>query len=183
MNTTGVAGNVISLDAMIDWPYTIAGATIYRISDEMAVNGSVTPVTFHAYPPPGRVYDITGFRIIINCATTPDDGDFGDLAALTNGVNIHALVAEGVPFALGTFHRNGDFFRVGGNLVYSDKGPSGTFGIHCDALIRYRWGVTVRLRGTVAGQVYTRDEVRIVVRDDLTGLGSFKALVYGHVVQ
>jgi hypothetical protein len=49
--------------------------------------------------------------------------------------------------------------------------------------IRADWGVTVRLRGTVSGLVYPRDEVRVVVQDALDGLTAFQSAIFGHEVE
>lgn len=183
LQTVAVATDLVTLDAMIDYPYTV-GAEIDRISDEMAVDGSGTRQTFHAFPPPNRVWDMMGIRFSMICAsaTAPDDSKFGNLAALLRGVNVHVLVAEGVPFSLGTFHTNNDFARVVGAIEYTDKGGGGAHSVRVTGSIRGDWGVTVRLRGTVSGLVYPKDEVRIVIQDDIDGLTSFRANIFGHDV-
>ncbi len=181
VETVAVAGNVITLDAMIDSPYTV-GATIDRISDALNVDGSGTRQIFHAFPPPNREWDMMGIRFSMICATAPDDSKFGDLAALLRGVNIHVLVAEGVPFSLGTFHTNGDFARIVGSVDYADKGGGGSHSVRVTGSVRMDWGVTIRLRGTVADLVYTRDEVRVVIQDDVVGLTSFQSIIFGHDV-
>lgn len=178
-----VAVNVISLDTQVDYVYTTGAATVYRVSYELKVDGSIARQVFATFPPPGLEYDVYGVRANIVSSGSPDDVLFGDIARLLRGVNVHILLAEGLPFSLGTFHTNGEFFLGAGTLDYTTKGGGGNFTTRIDAKIREDWGIAIRLRGTVAGALYTRDEMRVVVQDNLTGLVSFRMEFYGHVVQ
>lgn len=176
-----VAGNVLTLDEMVLGDFSLA-ANIHRVTDSLKVNGAVTRQTFFTYPPPGVDYDVTGIRLNMTTTAAPDDSVFGDITALLRGVNFHVLVAEGVPFSLGSVHTNGDLALLTGSVEYFTKAGGGAHSVRAVGRIKNDWGVTLRLRGTVSGGVYTRDEMRLVVQDDLTSLISISALIYGHIV-
>ncbi len=59
-------------------------------SEDMAVNGSSTPVVFSAIPPAGKYWMITRLHIFLAAATDIAAGEFADLTALTNGCDIKA---------------------------------------------------------------------------------------------
>ena len=181
-DVVGYAANVLTLSEKIYYPFT-AAAAITRVSDEMAVDGSGTRQEFHAHPPVGAKYDITGIRVSMICTTEPDDSKFGDVAELTRGLYLAIRLAEGASFPLGTFRNNGDLARVAGTVEYEDKAGGGYHSVRATGAIRRDWGVAIRIRGDVASQAYPHDEIHGIVQDDVDSLLSLRVVAYGHVVQ
>lgn len=56
----------------------------------MAVNGSVTPVTFSYAPPAGFDFEAVRTMLYIESQTAFAPDEFGDIATLANGVQINA---------------------------------------------------------------------------------------------
>lgn len=84
------AGNVITLDSRLDFAYP-AGTFVDLADTNMAVDGSVTAQTFGLRgigAPPGVDIEFDMTRIIMSClCETPVDlAKFGDLDALTHGI-------------------------------------------------------------------------------------------------
>lgn len=183
----GVAGNVITLDRVINVRYP-AGHPFEELTEDMAVDGSGARVVYHAYSVPDLDFDITAMHISIICATEPDDSMFGDLAALTRGISLRRRDGlTGEYFNMGTARTNGhmSLFVGNGNLVYTDKAGGGAFAVRVSANFRGSWGVTARLRGSTAGPYAPngRDEMHMVIQDDIDGLDSMHILLIGHVVE
>jgi len=181
-----VAVNTLTMDRVINTDYAI-GTQVEEINVDLAVNGSVTPIVSYTASLPAYDLDVTEMHIFINCSSQPDESLFGDLAALTNGVELYQLNGEtGEINNLGTARRNGDMtLFTGVQTVYTDKGGAGSYTVLVRAEFRYAWGVTIRLRGTTSGVLTPggRDELRMVIHDDLTGLDSMYILGIGHRVQ
>lgn len=185
-NVVGVALNTITLDQVINIDYP-AGQQFEELVENLAVNGAVNRVESHIYSVPGIDIDLTGIHILINSGGQPDDSLFGDLAALTRGISLRKLNGlTGEYFNMGTARNNGAMALFTGGLVtYTDKGGAGTYTTLVDARFREQWGVALRLRGSTAGG-YTpngRDEIHMVIQDDLTGLNFMYILGIGHITQ
>lgn len=177
LECTVVDTNVITLDGPLDYGYT-TDASATRGDHDLAVTGSLaTPVVYHVTPPPGVRWDIVKLKLFISDETAMDDGKFGGMLRLANGVQLRQR--NGSYYNIFNFKSNGDIaehFDV--PLVYSDKAPAGEYGLRAQRTLGgpSGTGVTIRVDGD------TNDEMQILVQDDLTDLLHFHIVAQGHVV-
>ena len=168
----------VDLDSPLDFPFTIADGCSLR-SNDLAVNGSITPVEFVVSPfglLAGTEWDIIRVFGVINGTAAMDDGLFGDLAALAKGIVVRT--DNGVTKNLFNAKTNGDLQLHSGDRVYSDRAPAGQTSVSFRRSFNGddKNGVTLRLTTDIG------DGVKILVQDNLTGLVSFEAVAQGHVV-
>lgn len=168
-----VATNAITLDTPLDYTFTTA-AVGFRSQDNMAVNGSVTPVTFKISPPGGTKWDVLGCSFHIVDDTAMDDAKFGGITALTRGLVTRKK--DGTYKNIFNIKTNGDFSFRCDEVKYADKAPSGYYGFNAKKTFSIRHGIVIRLDADKG------DEFQVIVQDDLTGLTSLKAAAWGHVV-
>ena len=182
LSVVPIAGNqyTITLDSPLDFAFTAAGGTYTLTNDNLAVNGSVTPVIFRVSPAgldAGIKWDITRMFVHIQGTAAMDDGLFGDQAALTKGVVFRTN--NGIVKNLSNAKSNGDFAEHAFDRNYASKAPAGKTSV----TIRRTWagpsksGVTKRLSAS------TSDEFQCIVQDDLTGVDHMHVIVQGHVVE
>jgi len=183
---TGPAYNVV-VDNPLDYAYTTVGGCSIR-SENLNVNAShATPQIFNVSPvglvdpnnqTDGQKWDIVRVIFTMTDATAMDDGKFGAMDKLTNGIVIRKK--NGTYKNIFNAKSNGDFRLHSYDVEYiSDtQGPSGLFGFGSRRTFggQSKNGVTIRLDAD------DNDEFQIIVQDDLTGLNSFKVVVQGHVV-
>ena len=169
-----VTDNTITLDRPLDIPYTTA-ATLTRASWAGNVDGSSTPVTFHALPPTGVTWDIKSVRMAISDGTEMDDAKFGGITALTRGLLLRMKLDSRGYHNVGLAKSNSDLASLC-TLTYSSKAPAGTYGLRAKCDLSNESGVTLRVYQD-KGQ-----ELELIVQDDLTDLTSVKFLAIGHVV-
>jgi hypothetical protein len=169
-------GNTITLDTPIDKDFQI-GDNVVRALDNMAVNGAAATQIFQIGPVgagTGVEIDITRILGIIVDEVAMDDGKFGGIAALTNGVVLRQN--NDVISNIWNVKTNGDFGLLCYDTAYTDRAPGG------ENAIRFRntyagqdkHGVTIRLE---AG-----DTLEVLIQDDLSALTSFHMMAQGHVV-
>jgi hypothetical protein len=168
------AGNVITMDTPVDLEMPITSVTV-ALARNMAVDGSGTTQIFQIGPLPSpstAVVDITRIMGHILDSSVMDDGKFGGLTALTNGVVLRKN--DGVITNLWNVKTNGDLALLCDNFVYSEKAPGGQYG--------------AGFRNTYAGQgnhgvvleLMPGEYLEILIQDDLTGLDSFTMMAQGH---
>lgn len=68
-------------------------------SIDMGVNGSVTPVEFFKTIPTGRIFELARIQVSIHDAS-PNPGNYGGGAALTNGVDLFFRAVDGTEYDL-----------------------------------------------------------------------------------
>lgn len=168
-----VATNAITLDTPTDYAFTTA-AVGFRSQDNMAVDGSGTPVIFKVSPPAGTKWDLYGCSFHLLGGTAMDDGKFGSLLAITRG--IVARKKDGTYKNVFNIKTNADFAFRCDEVKYADKAPSGSYGFSAKKTFNIRHGMVIRLDADLM------DEFQIIIQDNLTGLTSFKAAAWGHVV-
>ena len=168
------AGNVITVDTPIDQtlPNTsaIAGTTM-----NMAVDGSSTTQIFQIGPVGAgstSVVQITRLLGSLLDSTAMDDGKFGGITALTNGIVLRKN--DGVMKNLWNAKTNADLQLICFDFKYSDKAPGGQFGAN--------------FRNTYGGQgahgvvieLLPGEYLEVLIQDDLTGLDDFRMMAQGH---
>lgn len=170
------AGNVITLDTPVDRTLPINSA-IAGTNKNLAVDGSVTPQVFQVGPVGAgstAFVDITRIMGRMLDSTAMDDGKFGGLTALTNGIVLRHN--NSVIHNIWNAKSNGDLTLICGPdaFTYSDKAPGGQHGLN--------------FRNTYAGQqnhgvvleLEPGDFLELLVQDDLTGLDTFEMMAQGH---
>lgn len=169
--------NVITLDMPIN--YTIPSGTVgIRAVNNMAVNGSVTPVSFTIAPPPGIILDITRLNWVITGPgpTQPNDTFFGNITALTNGVVLRQNL-DGERFNFINIKSNSDLIVYSGiDLRYNNNTGGGDVSTNARSTLagQDKHGVVARLNGDVGMSL------EIIIRDDLSSLTSFRVMGQGH---
>jgi hypothetical protein len=165
--------NNITLDRPLDQAHPI-GTTVKSITTELVGVGTITsPLSYRISPPPDEIWQITRILINITDGTAMDDGKFGGMTALSNGVVIRAN-RNGV-FQTGSIWKtNGDMALDMFDINYTDKAPAGQNGL------RGRWTFTkaefiVELNGA------TSDFAEILVQDDITDLVGYNIKAQGRV--
>lgn len=186
ITVTAISGNIYSilLDTPLDYPYTNETKACISTTN-MAIDGSVTPQTFHITPyglNEDVEWDLT--RIIFVMAgvgigaqnDAPDDGDFGVTSQLTNGIVLRSV--NGITKNIFNVKRNGEFRLRSYDVDYTDKSKAGLFsvGVRRTFAGQSKNGVTIRLGAE------NEDTIEVIIQDDLTEMFGMKAVVQGHVV-
>jgi hypothetical protein len=168
------AGNVITLDTPID-QVLAAGSAVAASSIDMAVNGSVTTQHFQIGPVGGestQTVNITRVLGHLLSSTAMDDGKFGSLPALTNGVvlrhNNHKIEN------IWNVKTNSDLALICFDFQYSSRAPGGQFGAN------FRNTYAGSSRHGVVIDLQPGDFLEILIQDDLTGLDEFQMMAQGH---
>lgn len=167
--------NTITLGSPLDYAFTTS-ARISRVTNDLSIDGSSSDQTFIFSPrflQANTKWDITKMKIMIEGTGELDADKFGDLNALTNGIVIREV--NSVWKNLLTARANRDMQEALDNPQYLDK-PLYTFTADYNFAGQDKQGVTIRLSSD------TDDELQCVVRDNLSGLVSFRIKVLGHIV-
>lgn len=173
LKVVSVATNAITVEMPIDNAFEVVGTTVIRGSSAFAVDGSVTPVTYK-FQMGDAVTPIDISTVIVTMfsgASVPDDGKFGGITALTNGLYIRKI--DGSVLNLGNYMNNQEFKDVGGIVEYSEKAPAGTNGTTITIRFEEIFGQVLRFNPR------TGDELIAVVRDDLSALASMTVSLIG----
>ena len=180
---TGVTGAgpayTVDISIPLDHQYTVA-ANVCLQNCDMNVNGSVTPVEFFVSPQGAGAaieWDVTRMILSMTHTSAGDDGLFGNLAALTNGN--YFRIEDGTNFNLFNAKENSDFAIEGYDIAYpSRSGGGGVAGTRSRITFNGtdKRGVVFRLAAD------SGDKFLSSVRDDLTGLTSYRVKVQGQVV-
>ncbi len=144
-------------------------------SDDMAVNGSVTPVAFRYTVQVGRVFELWRITWHIIDGGIRADG-FGGLTARANGLLLRILKSdESVELDVTDgegLKRHADFTNLAGVDVIPDT--SGVGGAEDNVSVRWTIARAGRAMLLTEGQ-----HIELVVRDDLSDLTVFHGMVQG----
>lgn len=179
IQVTPVAGNeyTIKIAVPLDFAYTTEGSCSL-LDVDMNVNGSLSDQVFAVGPKQGA-WDITRMIISMVMSTAGDDGLFGNLDQLANG-QYFRKEDSGDAQNLFIAKDNSDFAIEGYDLVYQTRsGGGGSYGLRGRITFagQDKSGVVIRLNSE------SNDTFKSVIRDDLTGLVSYRIKVQGHVVE
>lgn len=169
-----VATNTITIDRPIDNVYPSATTLGRIVTSEMAVVGSLAAPQIYTFRAGVDAVDVTRLILTMLDGTAMDDGLFGGIPALTNGLILR--IFNGLHKTIFNFKTNLDIKQFCYDLTYSSKAPAGQFGLA--ARISFggqdKHGVVLRVSGT--------DVIQWIVQDDLTGLISLVNSAEGHKV-
>ena len=174
-----VATNAITLQWPTTTAFTIAGATVMRGNININVDGSVTPVEFMMELRNFTIpLDISKVIITMQHAGVPDDGKFGGIAALANGLFFKK--ENDSTFSFGNYAINQDFRNMGGEVIYTQKAPAGAYATNITFDLNDIFGQVIRLHPD------TNDKIVGIVRDVLTavaGLSNLTVSFIGHYTE
>jgi hypothetical protein len=167
------ANGYIGIDRTIDHSFATNGTICRLVTSEMAVDGSVTNLVYTVRAGTTPI-DITRIMLVMTDATAMDDGKFGGLASLSNGITIR--VVDGFNKTMFNWDNNGEIglYCYDTDYVPAAQGPAGNPSFKA----RITWGgqskhgMVIRLSGD--------DLLQIIIRDNLTGLISLKVVAEGH---
>lgn len=176
-----VSAPTVTIDTPFDYAFTTSGGCSYGIKN-MNVNGSVTPQIFKVSPgnlQDGVKWDICRMIFSMTDDLAMDDGKFGGIPALANGIVVR--VKDGFTKNIFNAKTNGDLAKRMYDIAYIDAtlGPGGLYGLRGRRSFNGldKNGVVIRLSAD------TNDEFQVIIRDNLTALSSFEMVIQGHVVE
>lgn len=176
----GVTGDVIEIDSVIGDTYP-AGVDFPLSSDDMRVDGSVSPRIFTLKPDPGQSGDINAIQFNIQSANSMDFSSFGSAAALTRGCLIRVKRPNGAFVNLFNVKANGGFVFRGINNYYQQKVGGGLFSFVAQIAFngQQNRGVALRLDGDLG------EELQFVIQDNLASIGQsyIGATAFGSGIQ
>lgn len=167
-----VAGDLITLDNPIASNFSVQ-STVIRGNINFNVDGSITPVNFvlKLY---GCIIPIYINEVVITMQSgisVPDDGKFGGIPALTNGLFFRQT--NGINTNLGSYKSNQDFLDRSANVIYTSSAPAGTNGTQIKFSVLNSFGQVLYLDPIKNDYILGR------VRDDLTGLNKMTVSLIG----
>ena len=171
-----LVGTTATLDRPLDNGFVI-GDSIDQALVSMNVLGSLaSPVSFKVVPSSSEVMHLTRILIEITHGTAGDNGLFGDLTALLNGVVLRRYDgATGTYSTFTNWKTNSDMVTDMYDVTYSARsGGGGSYGTNGRGDFTQA-GAIVYLDGSAG------DYVEVLVQDDLTGLDSFSIKAQGHL--
>lgn len=167
--------NTVTVDIALDAPFTTDAYVDIGI-DDMAVNGSITPVVFTMKPLPKHKWIVQECLYHMMDASAFHDDKFGSLGALTKGLAFKQHTNIFLNAAL--IKQNRDFAFITDKYQYTNQGnPSGVFGLLVSGVfLETGKGGAVLLNAEIRN-----DRLEIIVQDNLTGLDSIKAFARGYI--
>lgn len=171
--TVAPTGSTLVLDGPLDNTY-LAGTTITKAVANMAsLAGTLAaPISYKYWPAPGQVEHIKRILLSILSPTQPDDGTFGDQAALTNGV-VFRVVKNGVTGKFTNWKTNGDIRLDVYDVSYAQKSGGGSWGTSAR-------GSFSRLDVAPVLDSATGDYLEVLIQDTLTAT-DFRLKIQGHI--
>jgi len=175
IDVTPVSGDryTIEINIPLDYSYTTLGACAI-LNVDFNRDGSTTPIIHQVGPKPGTKWHIYRINIAMVLSTAGDDGKFGNISALTNGMYFRKE-ANGDSKNYFIAKDNSDFRLEGYDIAYPVRsGGGGDYGM-ASRISNIKSGVAINLDGDHT------ELFKIVNRDDLTGIAKFRIKIQGHV--
>jgi len=174
--------NRVILDRQLWTAYT-TGASIETVrvnmnstlgTEAVGAVSSTNPIIYEVYPPPNESWIITRVLLSITDGTQPDDGNFGGIGALKNGVTLHQHASTGVR-VIANWKTGGDMVECMYDIDYRARAGAGVWGV------RGRWTFTkAGVNYVLHGRAHT-DKLECIIQDDLSDLTSFEMRAQGYV--
>lgn len=164
----GNTGDKLKVDAVSDGiPVKPFNNIVYKVtkllngsSDELSINGSVTPVNFDFTPASGETWYLEAIHLFLQDNGTTLADRFGSATALTNGLQI-LVKTLGTEYEIANVQHNMDL-----NLVFKESttipNTSGLFETSDIYIGQLRFAIPIILKNA------NSDYVRAKVRDNLT---------------
>lgn len=160
------AGVSLTLNRPLDNNHLV-GAVVQEVEIGMNVTSSLaSPNSFKIQPPSNERWQITRLMTTMLDDSSMDDGKFGGIDALPNGVVIR-LRRNGSTQTLTHWKSNADLKDDMYDVTYSDRAPAGQFGLSS------RWTFTkAQFVADLEGS--TGDYLEVLTQDNLSGLLDFE---------
>lgn len=172
--------NTITIDSEIGDIYP-ADTDFPLSSDDMRVDGSITPRVFTLKPDAGQSGDINAIQFAIQSANAMDFSSFGSVPALPVGCLVRVKRPNGALINLFNFKTNGELVIRGINHYFQTKvgGGLNSFVSQIAFNGQQNRGVTIRLNGSLG------EELQFVIQDNLSIIGQdyIRATAYGSGIQ
>jgi len=171
-----LVGNVATLDRPLDNAYVIGDGIQKAILNMAAVGSLAAPQSFKLIPNTGEIWHIETITLDMIHSTAGDNGLFGNLAPLLNGVCLRFYSgATGKFITITNWHSNsGISLDMGGINYIARSGGGGSYGTNAIGNFKFQTGSVVYINGTAG------DYIEFLIQDNLTGLTSFRAKAQGH---
>ncbi len=177
-----VVGNNISITPPL--PYDLDPSkveTSKRVNVNMGIDGGTlaSPIKFETRPPNGLMWDLTRFIGDMILDSGGDDGKFGNITALTNGIYFGFEGDNFTEYQLAIFD-NGGWRSSAYDVEFTTRsGGGGDFGmaIRKTSAGQDKLGVAIRLDGT------SNDTFVKYLQDQLGLLLRYRIKIMGHVVE
>ena len=175
-----VATDAITVQAPMTAAFTADTTIVIRGNILMNVDGSGTPVEFIVNLRTLTIpIDIVKVVIVMQHGiNVPDDGKFGGLAALTNGMFFKK--EDGTVFSFGNYIINQDFRDMGGTIDYTPNAPAGDNSTTISFEMREVFGQVIRLKPA------DLDKIIGIVRDKIdvaAGMTRMTTSFIGHFTE
>jgi len=166
-----VVGDVITMDRPLDHAYASATTLGRIVTSEMAVEGSLATPQIYTVRGGTEPADVVRMLITMLDGSSMDDGKFGGITALTNGLVFR--VVDGYQKTIFNFKTNQDLRQFCYDVNYASKAAAGSYGLSSRLTFggQHTHGVVLRVDNTSI--------IQWVVQDDLTGLDSLKIAAQG----
>jgi len=170
-----LSGTTATLDRPLDYSFAIGDPIVKALVNMNVIGSLASPQSFKIEPLSTEVMHITRILIEMTHGTAGDNGLFGDLTTLTNGVVLRRY--DGTTGTTGIFtvwKNNSDIVTDMYDVTYSARsGGGGAYGTNARGTFKEA-GAIVYLDGSKG------DYLEVLIQDDLSGLGSFRIKAQGH---
>lgn len=174
---SGGGTNTLTLDTPLDYEFGVCTIIENKTPDLNVVGSTSAEVLATLKPNWGVKWDITRVIMSMVHASSADDGKFGGIDGLTNGIILRK--SNGEHHTIFNAKTNGELRERMYDVSFNDKAPAGAYGTTCRRTFagQDKNGVTIRLDGSL------NESLDILIQDDLSGLTSFRSVAQGHVVE
>lgn len=171
------ATSAITIDRPLDHTYTTA-AIIERVQENMITfTGTLAaPIIYKVVPPSNEQWHITRILLAMQMDSQPDDGKFGDLVSLTNGVVVRQNRSKGTR-SMGNWKNNSDMKQDFFDFPSTDKAGGGDFGLNG----RWTFGGKEKSDTVISLNGAVNDALEVLIQDDLSALIEFEIKAQGYI--
>ena len=170
-----VNGDIITMDTQVPYNFTIGGSNAFKSTEDMNVDGSITPQIFEVTNLDfDDAVDITRIIFHITDNQNMDDSLFGGINSLTRGVVFRKRSIRGEYTNIFNIKSNGQFGEIAFDKIYDEKAQSGLYGLTSRLTFsgQEKHGIAIRIK--------KGETLELVIQDDLQGLVSFTMMAEGH---
>jgi hypothetical protein len=170
-----ISVNTLTVDTPFDFAFP-AGSQVISTTRNLAVLGSpASPQIFNVQGADSFDIDITRLIFTMTLTTNADDGLFGNIAALTNGLVLRRT--DGVTRNIFNVKDNGELAGFSYDMTYTIRSTGGgTYGLRC------RYTFAGQSKQGVAIRLGAGEKLEAIISDDLSGITRFRILAEGHEV-
>lgn len=172
---TSITGDTVTLDAFADVDFNL-GSTIVKTNINMAIDGSITPVTFRIPTNASEFNHLETLTITATHTNPGDDEKFCGIPALENGLHVRVSRNNGESYETVAVWKTNQQMRsdMGNAFEYLPAAPSGLDSTVGSYNFFDKSGAIELLQGS------NNDALEFIIQDDLSGLSSLLIKIHGH---